>query len=109
VSQATGANDPLTAMPPPDTVPVEYRVISVEAVRGAGRLVGVARVEIDVAGVVIVLQGVQVRRRPDGRLECAPPVWRNPRTGQSLPAVILPPELAEALAIEVLAVVKREP
>ena len=50
-------------MLPTDTVAVEYRVLGVEPVRGAGRLEALAAIELDVAGVVIVLQGVQLRRR----------------------------------------------
>jgi hypothetical protein len=86
----------------PDTVPVEYRVVGVEPVRGSGRLVALAIIELDVAGVAIV-QGVQIRRSPDGRLNCLALTWRNPRTGQSIPAVLLPLEFAAALGNEVLA------
>jgi hypothetical protein len=87
-----------------ETVDIIYRVIGVEPVRGAGRLIGLAIVEIEIAGVVIRLQGVQIRRRSYGRVDRQPSMWRNPRTGQWLPAVVLPPELAEALAAEVLSV-----
>ena len=85
-----------------ESVSVTYKVLSVERVSGAGRLVGVAHCEVEIAGVVTVLQGVQVRRGADGSLSCTPPRWRHPRTGQWLPAVILPQELAAALAEEVL-------
>jgi hypothetical protein len=88
-----------------ETIGVGYRVISIERVHNAGRLLALATVELDVAGCVIVLQGCQVPRRVDGSIECAAPVWRHPRIGQWLPAVILRPELAAALAGEVLAAV----
>jgi len=85
-----------------DSVPVQFTVIGVELVRGAGRLIGLAVVELDVAGVVLTLQGVQVLRRPDGTAECRAPVWRHPASGRHVPAVVLPDELRDALAAEVL-------
>ena len=36
-------------------------------------------------------------------VEVRSPVWRHPRTGAWLPGVLLPPELADALAREVAA------
>ncbi len=85
------------------TQAVEFTVMSLERVRDRGNLVGLAIVEVDVAGVVMTLQGVQVVRMPDGGLECRSPVWRHPSRGTWLPGIILPPELAEAMAAEVLA------
>ena len=96
-------------MLPTDTVAVDYRVLGVEPVRGAGRLEALAAIELDVAGVVIVLQGVQLRRRADGDFDCAAPAFRHPRTGQWFPAVILPPELRTALGKEVLATIRALP
>lgn len=84
-----------------ETVGVTYEVLGVERVRDAGSLIGLAQVEVTIAGVAIVLQGVQVRRRPDGKLECLCPQWR--RNGNPLPCLLLPPELSAALASEVLA------
>ena len=137
-----------------DTVPVAFKVASLEPVRGAGRLIALAVVDVEIAGILVTLQGVQVRRRrnrgktpgehrteagqsgfdgqkmadfcggrsaggrmlhlltrgfapvtrrPDGGLECLAPRWRNPASGQWLPGVVLPAELQEALAGEVLA------
>jgi hypothetical protein len=84
-----------------ETIPVEYRVLGVERAIGTGRLLALANVEIDVAGVVLRLQGVQVRRGTKG-LECSAPVWRHPHLGRWLPAVTLPPELLRAIAVDVL-------
>jgi hypothetical protein len=65
-----------------ETVPVTFTLDGIERVQGAGRLVALAIVTLDVAGgVEITLQGVQVRRRADGGLECSPPTFRHPRTG----------------------------
>lgn len=86
-----------------ETVPVRFTVLGVEPVRGTGRLVGLAVVDVDLAGVVLTLQGVQLVRDPAGRLTCRAPVWRHPVSGRWVPAVVLPPELSEAIAAEVLA------
>jgi hypothetical protein len=52
------------------TTAVGYCVLQVEQVRDAGSLIGMATVEVTIAGVTFVLQGVQIRRRPDGKLTC---------------------------------------
>lgn len=85
-----------------DTVPVEYRVIGTEPVHGRGRLERLAIVEVEVAGIVLTLQGVQVMRGPDGRRTCRAPTFRHP-DGRWLPAILLPVELSDAIAAEVLA------
>lgn len=85
-----------------ETVPVTYTVIGVERVHGTGKLVGLAIVEIDVAGVIVTLQGVQVVREPDGALSCKPPSFRHPKSGRWLAAVVLPSTLAEAIGHEVV-------
>ena len=86
------------------TQAVEFTVGKVERVRDRGALVGLAIVEVDVGGVVFTLQGVQVVQTPAGGLECRSPVFRHPAAGTWLPGVLLPPELAEAMAAEVLAI-----
>ena len=81
---------------------VTMTVIGVEQVRGRGPLIGLAMVELDIAGVVITLQGVQVLRSPDGSLTCRSPQFRR-SNGAWTSAAVLPPDLAEALGAEVLA------
>jgi hypothetical protein len=88
-----------------ETVPVTFTLDGIERVQGAGRMVALAIVTLEVAGVEITLQGVQVRRRVDGGLKCPPPTFRHPRTGLSVPCMVLPPALARALADDVLAAV----
>lgn len=88
-----------------ETVRVRFTVLGVEPVRGCGRLVGLAVVELDFGGAGLTIQGVQVVRDPAGRLTCKAPVWRHPVSGRWLPAVALPPELGEAIAGEVLGMV----
>ena len=83
-----------------DTTPVTITILSVERV-AKGDVVALATVELEVAGVVIVLQGVAVTRQ--GR--CRAPLFRHPRTGHWLPAVRLPTSLSSAVATEVLATV----
>jgi hypothetical protein len=92
-----------------ETTPVEYRVLQIEQVAGAGSLIGLATVEADIAGVAIVLQGVQVRRRTDGTLDCLAPQFRHARNGRWLPCLLLPPELSAAIASEVLAAISSPP
>lgn len=86
-----------------DTSSVGFEVRSIEPVHGAGRLVALAVVAVDIDGVELVLQGVQVMREPDGGWRVRPPVWRHPGSGAWVPAVVLPDELRDAIGAEVLA------
>lgn len=79
-----------------DKATVNVEVLGVEPV-SAGRLVGLATVELDLDGIVVTLQGVRLLRRPDGRLDIEAPVFRHPSTGQWLPAVALPADLAKGI------------
>ena len=90
-------------------VPVQFTVAGVEPVRDRGTLIALAVVVIEVAEVPFTLQGVQVHRRAGGGVEVRSPVWRHPRTGAWLPGVLLPPELADALAREVVACLPASP
>jgi hypothetical protein len=65
-------------------------------------------VEIDIAGITLRLVGVQIVRHSANLLECNPPAFRHGRSGEWLPAIILPPELADAIAIEVLKAFERD-
>lgn len=98
--------------PPPDgaagTVPVAFAVRGLETVRGAGRLVALAIVTIEVAGVELLLQGVQVVRGHAGSLQVQAPVFRHPASGRWTPAVVLPPALRDALGAEILAMMQGE-
>ena len=81
------------------TATVTFVVTGLEYISGAGRLVALATVEIDLEGVVIVVQGVQLIRHR-GRISTQAPRFRNPRNGVWMPAVILPKELGLAIAEE---------
>lgn len=85
---------------PADTEPVRATVLSIEPVC-AGRLLGFASVEIEIAGIVFELHGVRVIRTPRGTIGVDPPQYRG-SAGASLPAVILPPELVQAIGGAVL-------
>ena len=78
-----------------------------ERVAGASRLLALALVELEISGVVLRLQGVQVRRRAEGGIGVEAPQFRHARTGKWLPALVLPPELSRALADEVLTEMER--
>ena len=91
-----------------ETVPVTFSISHVEPVRGCGRLVALAIVAMEVCGVELVLQGVQVVRDKNGGLEIRAPVFRHPASGVWMPAVILPDELRNALCRELLNLVRDE-
>lgn len=81
------------------TATVTFVVTGLERISGAGRLVALAALEIDIEGVVVVVQGMQVIRQR-GRINTQAPRFRDPRTGAWVPAVILPDELGPAIAAE---------
>lgn len=78
------------------TLPVTVEVLGVEVVNKGG-LLALSNVRVSFDGVEIEIQGVQVRRHPDGRVTVDAPCYR---CGDSrwLPAVVLPPELGQAVA-----------
>jgi stage V sporulation protein G len=90
-----------------DTTEAVVTVQFVDRIAGAGKLVALAVVEIEIAGVPILLQGVKVAKRPGGGLACEPPCFRAP-DGRWLPAAVLPPDLAQGLAAEVFAAMARD-
>ena len=90
------------------TATVTFVVTGLERIFGAGRLVALASVEIDLEGVVILVQGVQVIRQR-GHITTQAPRFRNPKTGAWTPAVILPDELGMAIAGELHQMLERQP
>ncbi len=84
-----------------ERVTVTVTVLGVEQVRGKGPLIGLAIVELDIAGVVITLQGVQVLRLPNGSLACRSPQFRRVN-GAWTSAAVLPADLSEAVGAEVI-------
>jgi hypothetical protein len=90
------------------TTIVSFTVLGVEPVRGAGRLIALARVELELDGVILIMQGVRVVRMGNGILT-EPPKFRDPRTGDWLPALIVPAELGEAIARELNQILFCEP
>ena len=67
------------------TATVTFVVTGLERIEGAGRLIALATVEIDLEGVVVVIQGVQVIR-DRRRITTQAPRFRNPRTGAWTPS-----------------------
>jgi stage V sporulation protein G len=90
------------------TATVTFVITGLERINGAGRLVALATVEIDLEGVVLVIQGVQVIR-DRRRITTQAPRFRDPRTGAWVPAVILPHELGAAIAGELHQMLTRQP
>src|ERR671919_3036603 len=82
------------------TSTVTFTVTDVERVEGAGRLIALAAIELELDGVALVVQGVRVVRQST-RIDTEAPRFRDPRTGQWVPALILPDELRRAIAREV--------
>ena len=83
-----------------DSVEVSFRIVSVERV-DTGRLFALATVVITVNDVEMAIQGVRVMRQPTGMLAVEAPRFRRPG-GEWVPAVMLPPELKQAIADEIL-------
>jgi hypothetical protein len=88
-----------------ETSVVSFEVIGFEWIRGNGRLAGLADVRIEIEGVVLLLQGVRVLREPEGRLACQEPRFRHPNGGW-VAALVLPPELSDAIELAVLALAR---
>jgi len=80
-----------------DTASVTVELVQVDRTPGRGALVALAVCEIDVAGIVFRLQGVQARRAPGGGLAVVEPHCRGPDGGW-YPGVLLPAEVHRALA-----------
>lgn len=82
------------------TSTVTFTVTDVDRVEGAGRLIALASIELELDGVALVVQGIRVVRH-NNRISTEAPRFRDPRTGQWVPALILPDELGRAIAREV--------
>ena len=82
------------------SVEVSFEVLRVERV-DAGRLHALATVLVSVNDVEMAIQGVRVMRQPTGMLAVEAPRFRR-SGGEWVPAVMLPPELKQAIADEIL-------
>ena len=80
-----------------ETVPATVTVLRLDRA-SAGRLLAFAALEIEIAGIVIGIEGVRVLRTGPHSRGVAPPTFRGP-TGESVPSVILPDELRRAIAV----------
>jgi stage V sporulation protein G len=91
-----------------DSTTVTFTVTGIERIHGAGRLVALATVEIELDGVILLVQGLRVMR---GRniITTQAPQFRDPRTGAWTPAVVLPNELGRAIARELHQELLRDP
>lgn len=99
-----GASDDVT-----EQVAVSYEVIGLEWIRRPSRVVAIACALVTIAGIETLVQGILVKRLPDGKLTVSAPVWRHPVTGDFHPAVKLPPEVSEAIAAELFTMMAQSP
>jgi hypothetical protein len=86
------------------TATVTFTVTDVERIEGAGRLAALAAIEIELDGIALTVQGLRVVRQSN-RITTEAPRYRDPRTGQWRPALILPDELGAAIGREVQRIV----
>jgi hypothetical protein len=86
------------------TATVTFTVTDVERIEGAGRLAALAAIEIELDGIALTVQGVRVVRQSN-RITTEAPRYRDPRTGQWRPALILPDELGAAIGRELQRIV----
>ena len=84
-----------------ETETVTFSVTGVERVHGRGKLVVLALVELELAGVLVTLQGLQVCRLIGNRITVTLPTFKNPRVGVMQTAIVLPIELSDAIGASV--------
>lgn len=82
------------------TARASVSVMSVAAVSGAGRLMALATVQIDIDGVVFILRGIRLMKQSSGNVTVELPVVRD-ATGKNEPLIDLPPEIAHAIDLAV--------
>jgi len=85
------------------TTRASVAVMSVAAVSGAGRLMALATVQIDIDGVVFVLRGIRLMKQGSANVTVELPVVRD-AMGQTEPLIDLPPEIVRAVDL----VIRRE-
>ncbi len=80
---------------------MSFSVLGVERVLGRGELVALAIVELDLSGIAMTVQGIQVRRLAGNRITVTLPAFKHPRDGIMRTAIVLPRDLADAIGTEV--------
>ncbi len=82
----------------PEQKAVTVRLVGYERTPACGRLLALLIAEVEIGGVVVRLQGMQLRRVSDRQVELIAPQFRA-RDGRWTDGVILPAEImAEILA-----------
>ena len=84
-----------------ETETVTFSVVNVERVLGRGDLIAMAIVSLVIAGVEMTLQGLQVRANGSNRVDVSLPTFKSTRDGTQKAAIVLPPELFEAMGAAV--------
>ena len=90
-----------------ETVAVEFTVTGIERVK-AGALIGLANVDLEIAGIRLTLQGIQILQARTGGLYVNAPKFRD-TAGTWRSAAVLPDTLRDALGAEVLSVFTASP
>ena len=80
-----------------DTITVHCECITITPVHGAGRLLALADVVVEIGGITVQINAVRVEQAPAGT------AVRLPLDRQGRPLVVLPEEVREALGDTVLA------
>lgn len=88
----------------PETTTVDVTVIDVLPVRGPGKLVALANAEIEIDGVVLLVQGARALQ-VGPLLKVEPPQYRD-ADGRWYPAVILPDEIGREIARQIGGVIR---
>ena len=84
-----------------ETETVTFSVVGVERVLGRGDLIAMAIVSLVIAGVEMTLQGLQVRANGPDRVDVSLPTFKSTRDGTQKAAIVLPPELFDAIGMAV--------
>lgn len=79
-----------------ETAPVRVTLTGIQKVHGREPLVALAVAELDIGGVILLLQGIQIRRNHAGRMDVLAPQFKS-NTGEWFPAVTLPAVILSAL------------
>lgn len=84
-----------------ETETATFSVVGVERVLGRGDLIAMAIVSLVIAGVEMTLQGLQVRANGPDRVDVSLPTFKSTRDGTQKAAIVLPPELFDAIGMAV--------
>jgi hypothetical protein len=79
-----------------ETATVIVAVVEIVGTPGAGRLMALATVDLEIEGVAMRLTGVRLVKRRDQDVTVELPMTRDP-LGRQVPCIQFPPEIHEAI------------